>query len=70
MKTEKELNEAILKITMKIRNEYPELNKYLLEMPATIPDVNNPKINSMVLQDYYDSLENLLKKYIPGHKKY
>lgn len=40
MKTEKELNEAILKITSKIHSEYPELSKYLSEIPITIPDVN------------------------------
>ena len=45
MKTEKELNDAILKITMKIRNDYPELSKYLSEMPVTIPDITNPEIN-------------------------
>ena len=63
MKTEKELNESILMITMKIHSEYPELIKYLLELPVTIPDVSNPKINSKVLNEYYDSLENILKKY-------
>ncbi|MFV8345792.1 hypothetical protein [Flavobacterium sp. ZB4P13] len=69
MKTEKELNEAILKITMKIRNDYPELSKYLSEMPVTIPDISNPEINSKTLTDYYESLENMLKKYIPNHNK-
>ncbi|MDI6033461.1 hypothetical protein QLS91_10285 [Flavobacterium sp. LB2P84] len=69
MKTEKELNEAILKITMKIRNDYPELSKYLLEMPVTIPDISNPEINSKTLTDYYKSLENMLKKYISNHNK-
>ncbi|TDE30555.1 MULTISPECIES: hypothetical protein [Flavobacterium] len=69
MKTEKELNEAILKITMKIRNEYPELSKYLSEMPLTIPDISNPEINNKILTDYYESLENILKKYIPNHNE-
>lgn len=68
MKTEKEINDAILKITMKIRNDYPELSKYLSEMPVTIPDDSNPDINIKILQDYYKSLENILKKYIPNHR--
>jgi hypothetical protein len=68
MKTEKELNQAILEITMKIRNEYPELNKYLSEMPVTIPDVDQPEMTIKVLSDYLESLENLLKKYSPSHK--
>ena len=67
MKTEKELNDNILKITMKIRNDYPELSKYLSEMSVTIPDDSNPEINIKILEDYYESLENILKKYIPNH---
>ena len=69
MKTEKELNEAILKITSKIHSEFPELSKYLSEIPITIPDVNIPKITIKVLTDYYETLENILKKYIPKHKE-
>ncbi|MFE3872463.1 hypothetical protein ACFX5F_14650 [Flavobacterium sp. ZS1P70] len=63
MKTETEIEDAILKITMKIKTDYPELSKYLDEMPTTIPDVKNPEINIKILQDYYNSLESLLKKY-------
>ena len=68
MKTEKELNDAILTITMRIRNEYPELMKYLSELQVTIPDVENPEINSKVLTEYYESLENILTNYILEHK--
>ena len=68
MKTEKELNQAILEITIKIRNKYPELLKYLSEMPVTIPDVDQPEMTIKVLSDYLESLENLLKKYSPSHK--
>lgn len=67
MKTEKELNDDILKITMKIKEQFPELSKYILEMPVTIPDMENPKINIKILQDYYDSLETLLKNYTENH---
>ncbi len=67
MKTEKELNVAILKITMKIQHEYPELSKYLGEMPVTIPDSTNSEINIKTLKEYYDSLISLLKKYAPSH---
>jgi hypothetical protein len=67
MQTEKELNDAILKMTLKIRNEYPELSKYLVEMPETIPDTNTPEINIKILKDYYESLNSILKKYAPNH---
>ncbi len=67
MKTEAELNENIVKMTMTIRNEYPELMKFLGEMPVTIPNSESPEINVKILQDYYDSLEDLLRKYAPNH---
>ena len=69
MKTEKELDIAILKITMKIREQFPELSKYILEMPVTIPNVENPEMNRKTLQDYYDSLDILLKDYIENQSK-
>lgn len=64
MKTVSELNKAILDITMKIYNEYPELVKYLSELPVTIPDSSNPEINTLILQDYYETLSNIVKKYV------
>ena len=67
MKTTKELNDQILKTTMVIRKEYPELSKYLLEMPETIPDIENPEMNKKVLKDYLNSLKEILDKYAPNH---
>lgn len=64
MIVEKELNEKILKITEKIRNNYPELLKHLNELTETIPAKENPEIN---LSKYYDSLVNLVKKYEESH---
>ncbi len=63
MKTEQELNDNILKITMHINEHFPELSKYIGEMPVTIPDENEPAIRVRQLQEYYDSLESLVKKY-------
>lgn len=68
MNLENDLNEAILKITMKIRTEYPELSKYLNEMVVTIPDVATPEMTNKVLLDYYKSLEAILKKYDATHE--
>mgnify|MGYP000972580270 FL=1 len=67
MKTEKELNNDILKITMAIRNNFPELSKYLNEMPVTIPVSNNQEINLKNLQDYFNSLNALFRKYVINH---
>ena len=67
MKTEEELYSSILIITMKINKQYPELSKYILEMPITIPNLENPVMNCEVLQEYYDSLRILLKDHIINH---
>ena len=69
MKTEKELNTAILDITMKIKEQFPELSKYITEMPVTIPNIENPEINRKALQDYYNSLRIVLKDYVENHYK-
>lgn len=67
VETEKDLNAKILEITMKIKNLYPELSKYIEEMPVTIPDEKNPEITVKNLKAYYDSLNSVLSKYILEH---
>lgn len=69
MHSEKDMNSKILEITLLIQDKYPELSKYLSEMPVTIPVDKNPKVNFEYLQKYYDSLDQLLKKYILEHPK-
>ncbi len=63
MKTELEINELILSITTRIREEHPELLKYLNEMPITVPYEENPKITVETLTTYYDSLIVLVEDY-------
>jgi len=60
---EKDLNSKILKITMRIKEHYPELSKYLEEMPTTVPSGNEPGITLKHLKAYYESLNSLLNKY-------
>jgi hypothetical protein len=67
METEKELNAKILKTTMIITEQYPELSKYLEEMKVTIPDEKTPDITLKNLQKYYDSLNSMLNKYKSEH---
>ena len=69
MQSEKDLNKKIMEITMLIQEKYPELSKFLNEMPATIPIEENPKINSENLQKYLNSLEDMVKKYSIEHQK-
>lgn len=62
MKTEKELNARIMELINKIREERPELVKYIDEMPITIPSDSDPEISQKILKDYIISLKDLLKK--------
>ena len=63
METEKELNAKIIEVTMQIQKEFPELSKYLNEMPITIPTDENPEINASILNSYYQSLCKFLASY-------
>ena len=67
MKTEKELNEDILKITMEIRSKFPELSKYIEEMPVKILAKESPEATIKNLTSYFNSLDALLKKYALEH---
>jgi DNA repair ATPase RecN len=69
MNTEKELNAKILEITMKIRDNYPELSQYLEEMPETIPSEKNPEMDLKNMEEYYNTLTNLIKNYSKTHEK-
>lgn len=62
-----QLNNDILKITMKISENFPELSKYISEMPVSIPDTDDPEITIKNLSEYKESLELLLKKYEKNH---
>ena len=68
METEAEINAKIMKLTMVISENYPELMKYLNEMPITIPIDSNPEINAKNLQKYYDNLLDIFRKYVAEHQ--
>lgn len=62
-KEENALNSKILKTTMLIKNQYPELTKHLEKMSELIPDEQNREITIINLKVYYDSLILILNKY-------
>jgi hypothetical protein len=64
---EHDLNTKILKITMEIKDHYPELTQYLEEMPVTVPSEKDPEITLNQLKSYYESLKTLLNKYKVEH---
>lgn len=65
-----ELDKKILDLTMIIKEKYPELSKYIEEIPVTIPNDNQPEINRVELHNYYETLISVLRKYIEEHPDY
>lgn len=61
MENENEINAKIMEVTLKIQDEHPELVEFLNEMPVTVPNKNKPEINTKQLEDYYDSLVNMVE---------
>ncbi len=68
MKTLRELLTDITNLTTNIETNYPELYKFLGEMPITIPSTDHPDINIAIMQDYLSSLKQLLKHHLETHK--
>lgn len=67
MKSENELNQDIIAITAKITQEYPELVKYINEMPLkNLPIADSPNLKS--LEEYYNSLVEIVKNYSKTHE--
>jgi len=60
-------NARILVVTMSIRKEFPELSKYIEEMPITVPINQHPAITLKNLKDYYGSLSAMLTNYRDEH---
>lgn len=63
MKTESELNSDIINVIKDINKSHPELSKYLGEMPVKSSETVDPEVNLKNLQEYYNSLVQLLKNY-------
>lgn len=68
MKNMRRLVSEIVEVTTKIETLYPELYKFLEENPDTIPSQLHPKIDKSVLEEYLDSLKQLLQHYMQTHK--
>lgn len=63
MKTESTLNADILKITQRIHTDFPELSKYIEEMPLKNSGIDDQVGRIKNLENYYNSLTTLLTKY-------
>ncbi|WP_233592283.1 hypothetical protein [Flavobacterium sp. RSP15] len=67
MKTKMQLEQSIIKITTTINQEYPELSKFIIEMPENNSESEEVTIKS--LEEYYNSLKDLLDKYAKTHSE-
>ena len=63
MKTEKEIDKDIRVLLARIKTEFPELVKYLPEMPVRIFNASGLGVNVESLADYYNSLAKLIESY-------
>jgi hypothetical protein len=67
MKTNPELYNDITKMTMIIHSYFPELIKYITEIPTVTNVVTSPEIENKMLKDYFETLKNVLFKYAKSH---
>lgn len=67
MQAIEEINQKILLKTLEIKDKYPELSKYIEEMPITIPDSEMPEITLKNLNEYYNSLKVIETEYALTH---
>jgi hypothetical protein len=61
MKEQNNILKEITQLTTNIETNYPELYRNLDENPITLAKSNHPDVNIQALQDYLESLKQLLK---------
>ena len=69
MKTIQDIENQIITLTTSIEVNYPELYRSLNENPITIPSKRHPEMTISVMEDYLESLKDILKEYIKTHQK-
>tara|TARA_B100000795_G_scaffold70531_1_gene49465 strand:+ start:27466 stop:27669 length:204 start_codon:yes stop_codon:yes gene_type:complete len=63
MKSQNDINKEIAITTIKIQKKFPELIKYLNEIPEQHSTKDHEGINTNDLEEYLDSLNDLLATY-------
>jgi len=64
MKDLHNLLQKITTVTTNIETNYPELYRTLDENPMTIATSNHPHVDKMAMQEYLESLKDMLESYI------
>lgn len=60
--------QEITQLTTNIETNYPELYRSLDENPITLPVSKHPHIDKKVIQEYLESLKQLLRHHLETHK--
>ena len=68
MKQLRGILKKITQLTYTIEANYPELYRTLDENPMTIPATEHPHIDKEVMQEYLESLKQLLEHHLETHK--
>lgn len=68
MKTKAELEKEILTMTMKMHSEYPELSKYINEIPIDTTTGKGDLVNTQNLRQYLNSLQEIMLEYAKTHE--
>ena len=58
----------ITALTTNIKTNYPELYRSLDENPMTLPVSKHPHIDKKVMEEYLESLSDVLKHYVEEEK--
>lgn len=67
MKTKEDWEEEITKVTMRIQKQFPELEKYISELPQNFVKDKMEIINCENLEEYHNTLIEILKEYSKTH---
>nr|WP_321230086.1 hypothetical protein [uncultured Psychroserpens sp.] len=69
MKTLQDIENQIIRLTTSIEVNYPELYANLDENPITIPTKVHPDMDVAIMEEYLESLKEILKEYTKTHNK-
>ena len=67
MESKNNLNDNIRLTILKIQEKYPELIKYMNEIPRNFLSNTEKEVSNKELKGYLDSLNNLLETYAKDH---
>ncbi|WP_458626090.1 hypothetical protein [Winogradskyella sp. PC D3.3] len=68
MKDLKNILTEITRLTLEIETNYPELYRDLNENPMTLPVTSHPHIDKKVMQQYLESLKDLIQRHLETYK--